>query len=196
MIKNKLTKYILIQNLNENNIKNIKKLTNIKIIYNNEVFNDISLTECKKIKHFCKINKIQFYIINNYKIALRVKADGIFLSAHNKKLNFNEFVYNKFHIIGSAHNQIEYYFKNKQKCQIIILSPIFFNPKYSKNKILGPTKFNLMSLRWSTNLCAMGGITYENMKLVNLTKAKSIAFQRLIEEKWDKPAHIKNGQAY
>jgi hypothetical protein len=42
----------------------------------------------------------------------------------------------------------------------------------------------------------MGGITYENMKLVNLTKAKSIAFQRLIEEKWDKPAHIKNGQAY
>jgi thiamine-phosphate pyrophosphorylase len=182
MIKNKLTKYILIQNLNENNIKNIKKLTNIKIIYNNEVFNDISLTECKKIKHFCKINKIQFYIINNYKIALRVKADGIFLSAHNKKLNFNEFVYNKFHIIGSAHNQIEYYFKNKQKCQIIILSPIFFNPKYSKNKILGPTKFNLMSLQWSTNLCAMGGINYKNIKLVNLTKAKSIAFQRLIEE--------------
>ena len=67
MIKNKLTKYILIQNLNENNIKNIKKLTNIKIIYNNEEFNDISLKECKKIKHFCKINKIQFYIINNYK---------------------------------------------------------------------------------------------------------------------------------
>jgi len=49
MIKNKLTKYILIQNLNENNIKNIKKLTNIKIIYNNEVFNDISLKECKKL---------------------------------------------------------------------------------------------------------------------------------------------------
>ena len=196
MIKNKFTKYILIQNLNENNIKNIKKLTNIKIIYNNEEFNDISLNECKKIKHFCKINKIQFYIINNYKIALRVKADGIFLSARNKKLNFNEFVYNKFHIIGSAHNQIEYYFKNKQKCHIIILSPIFFNPKYSKNKILGPTKFNLMSLRWSTNLCAMGGITNENIKLVNLTKAKSVAFQRLVEEEENKPAHIKNGQVY
>jgi len=196
MIKNKLTKYILIQNLNENNIKNIKKLTNIKIIYNNEEFNDISLKECKKIKHFCKINKIQFYIINNYKIALRVKADGIFLSARNKKLNFNEFVYNKFHIIGSAHNQIEYYFKNKQKCQLIILSPIFFNPKYSRDKILGPTKFNLISLQWSTNLCAMGGITNENIKLVNLTKAKSVAFQRLVEEEEDKPAHIKNGQVY
>jgi len=196
MIKNKLTKYILIQNLNENNIKNIKKLTNIKIIYNNEVFNDISLKECKKIKHFCKINKIQFYIINNYKIALKVKADGIFLSAHNKKLNFNEFVYNKFHIIGSAHNQIEYYFKNKQRCRIIILSPIFFNPKYSKNKILGATKFNLISLQWKGGLCAMGGINNENVKLVNLTKAKSVAFQRLVEEEEDKPAHIKNGQVY
>ena len=182
MIKNKLTKYILIQNLNENNIKNIKKLTNVKIIYNNEEFNDISLKECKKIKHFCNINKIQFYIINNYKIALRMKADGIFLSARNKRLNFNEFIYNKFKIIGSAHDQIEYYFKNKQKCHTIILSPIFFNPKYSKNKILGPTKFNLISLQWSTNLCAMGGITNKNVKLVNLTKANSIAFQRLIEE--------------
>lgn len=190
MIKNKLTKYILIQNLNENNIKNIKKLTNIKIIYNNEEFNDISLKECKKIKHFCKINKIQFYIINNYKIALRMKADGIFLSAQNKRLNFNEFVYSKFQIIGSAHNQIEYYFKNKQKCQVIILSPIFFNPKYSKNKILGPTKFNLVSLRWKGGLCAMGGINNENVKLVNLTKANSVAFQRLVEVE-DKPAHIK-----
>jgi len=111
-----------------------------------------------------------------------VKADGIFLSAPNKKLNFNEFVYNKFHIIGSAHNQIGYYFKNKQKCQIIILSPIFFNPKYSKNKILGPTKFNLISLRWGTNLCAMGGITNQTLKLINLTKAKSAVFKRFVEE--------------
>jgi DNA-binding Xre family transcriptional regulator len=29
----------------------------------------------------------------------------------------------------------------------------------------------------------MGGITNENIKLINLTKARSIAFQRLIEEK-------------
>jgi hypothetical protein len=28
----------------------------------------------------------------------------------------------------------------------------------------------------------MGGINYKNVKLVNLTKAKSIAFQRLVEE--------------
>jgi hypothetical protein len=42
----------------------------------------------------------------------------------------------------------------------------------------------------------MGGITNENIKLVNLTKAKSVAFQRLVEEEWDKPAHIKNGQVY
>lgn len=183
MIKNKLIKYILVQNLNENNIKNIKKLTNIKIIYNNEEFNDITLKECEKIKHFCRINKIQFYIINNYKIAIKMKADGIFLSAHNKRVNFNDFIKNKLKIIGSAHNQMEYYFKKKQKCQTIILSPLFFNQKYSKNRILGTTKFNLISLRWITNLCAMGGINLENIKQVNLTKAKSVAFQRLVEKK-------------
>lgn len=183
MIKNKLIKYILVQNLNENNIKNIKKLTNIKIIYNNEEFNDTTLKECEKIKHFCRKNKIQFYIINNYKIAIKMKADGIFLSARNKRVNFNDFIQNKLKIIGSAHNQMEYYFKKKQRCQTIVLSPLFFNQKYSKNKILGTTKFNLISLGWITNLCAMGGINLENIKQINLTKATSVAFQRLVEKR-------------
>jgi hypothetical protein len=42
----------------------------------------------------------------------------------------------------------------------------------------------------------MGGITNQNLKIINLTKAKSVAFQRLVEEEWDKPARIKNGQVY
>jgi hypothetical protein len=40
----------------------------------------------------------------------------------------------------------------------------------------------------------MGGITNQNLKLINLTKAKSVAFQRLVEEEWDKPAHVKMGR--
>jgi hypothetical protein len=42
----------------------------------------------------------------------------------------------------------------------------------------------------------MGGINYKNIKLVNLTKSNSVAFQRFVDEEWDKPAHIKNGQVY
>jgi hypothetical protein len=69
-----------------------------------------------------------------------------------------------------------------QKCETIALSPLFFNPKYSKNKILGPIKFNLVSKIWNTNLCALGGVTKKNIKKINLTKASSFSFQRLIAE--------------
>jgi thiamine-phosphate pyrophosphorylase len=97
-------------------------------------------------------------------------------------MNISEFFLKKFHIIGSAHNQLEYYFKKKQKCETIALSPVFFNPKYSANRILGIVKFNLISKMLITNLCALGGITEKNIKKINLTKASSVAFQRLIEK--------------
>ena len=182
MINNKLKKYIFIKNLDEKIKKNIKKLNNVQIIFNNEHLDSFSLKECIKIKDFCAKNKIPLYIINNYKIALKIKANGIFISSKNKRINISEFFLKKFHIIGSAHNQLEYYFKKKQKCETIALSPVFFNPKYSANRILGIVKFNLISKMWITNLCALGGITEKNIKKINLTNASSVAYQRLIEK--------------
>ena len=182
MINNKLKKYIFIKNLDEKIKKNIKKLNNVQIIFNNEHFDNFSLKECLKIKDFCVKNKIPLYIINNYKIALKIKANGIFISSKNKRINMSDFFLKKFHIIGSAHNQLEYYFKKKQKCETITLSPLFFNPKYSVNRLLGVVKFNLISKMWRTNLCALGGISEKNIKKINLTNASSVAFQRLIEE--------------
>jgi len=114
-------------------------------------------------------------------MALKIKANGIFISSKNKRINLNDFFLKKFHIIGSAHNQLEYYFKKMQKCKTITLSPLFFNPKYSVNRILGVVKFNLISKNWKTNLCALGGITEKNINKANLAKASSLAFQRLIE---------------
>lgn len=182
MISNKLKKYIFIKNLNEKIKKNIKKLNNIHIIFSNLNFNDITLNECIKIRDYCKKNKIPFYIIDNYKIALKIRANGIFLSSKNRQIKSNNFFLKKFHIMGSAHNQLEYYFKKMQKCETVTLSPLFFNPKYSTNKILGPIKFNLISKDWETNLCALGGITKNNLKKITLIKSSSIAFQRLILE--------------
>ena len=182
MINNKLKKYIFIKSLDEKIKKNIKKLNNVQIIFNNEHFDNFSLKECLKIKDFCVKNKIPLYIINNYKIALKIKANGIFISSKNKRINMSEFFLKKFHIIGSAHNQLEYYFKKKQKCETVTLSPLFFNPKYSVNRILGVVKFNLISKMWETNLCALGGIAEKNIKKINLTNASSMAFKRLIEE--------------
>jgi thiamine-phosphate pyrophosphorylase len=180
MILNKLKKYIFIKNLNEEIKKNIKKLSNVEIIVNNIDFNDTTLRQILEIQNFCQKNKIPFYIVDNYKIALKFKAQGVFISSGNKRMILTSFFYKKFKIIGSAHNQLEYFFKKKQQCETITLSPIFFNPKYSKNKILNPIKFNLISKNWNTNLCALGGILEENIKKINLTKVSSIAFQRLI----------------
>ena len=182
MINNKLKKYIFIKNLDEKIIKNIKKLNNVQIIFNNEDFNNVSLKQCTKIRDFCLKNKIRLYLINNYKMALKIKANGVFISSINRRVSLNDFLLKKFHIIGSAHNQIEYYFKKIQRCETIALSPLFYNPKYSNNKILGPIKFNLISKTWNTNLCALGGITRKNVKKINLTKACSFAFQRSISE--------------
>ena len=182
MINNKLKKYIFIKNLDEKIKKNIKKLYNVQIIFNSEDFNKVSLNQCIEIRAFCAKNKIPLYIINNYKIALKIKAHGVLISSKNKRINLNDFFLRKLHIIGSAHNQLEYYFKKMQNCETITLSPLFFNPKYSKNKILGPIKFNLISKTWNTNLCALGGITEKNIKKINLTKVSSIAFQRSIVE--------------
>jgi len=180
MILNKLKKYIFIKNLNEEIKKNIKKLSNVEIIVNNIDFNDTTLRQILEIQNFCQKNKIPFYIVDNYKIALKFKAQGVFISSGNKRMMPTSFFYKKFKIIGSAHNQLEYFFKKKQQCETITLSPIFSNPKYSKNKILNPIKFNLISKNWNTNLCALGGILHTNIRKINLTKVSSIAFQRLI----------------
>jgi hypothetical protein len=75
---------------------------------------------------------------------------------------------------------MEYYVKKQQNCEIIMLSPIFFNKKYSLNKILGPIKFNLITLNWNGKVCALGGIKLSNLKMINLTKAKAISFMSLI----------------
>ena len=182
MITYKLKKYVFIKNLDEKIKKNIKNLSNVQIIFNNEEFNNVSLKQCIEIRDFCLKKKIRLYLINNYKMALKIKANGVFISSRNRRIVLSYFFLKRFHIIGSAHNQMEYYFKKIQRCETIALSPLFYNPKYSNNKILSPIKFNLISKTWDTNLCALGGITRKNIKKINLTKASSFAFQRLISE--------------
>ena len=76
----------------------------------------------------------------------------------SKKINFK--------IIGSAHNQSEFFLKKKQGCVDIFFSPIFKNQKYNQNKILKINKFNLISKEWKCNLFALGGINSHNIKKV------------------------------
>ena len=193
--------FLIINNLNNEVKEKIKKFININIIlynFDDQADGQLKIDNFNTVEaiNYCKKNQIPFYITDNFKLALQTKANGIFLSAKNKKI-IPKIQKLNFEIIGSAHNQIEYYFKKKQGCTLLMLSPIFFNKKYSENKILGPMKFNLMSSSWNNNLCALGGITSKTLSKIKLTRASSIAFVSLVlEAQIKKPAYFVSRRAF
>ena len=64
-----------------------------------------------------------------------------------------------------------------------MLSPIFFNNKYSQNQILNPIKFNLISLNWKIDLCALGGLAEENIGKIKMTKAQAVGIKSLVKKR-------------
>jgi thiamine monophosphate synthase len=171
--------YFFTTYINEQMIKNVVKFKNIAIIYNNKHIDNEN--NFLKIKNFCKSNHIKFFIIDNLRLAIKYNLDGLVISHNNKRtyLNVNNCKKN-FKIIGKVHTQNEYYFKIKQNCTAVFLSPIFQNLKYNTSKILTINKFNQISKNWKTNVCALGGINFENIKKIKMTKAKSLGFTSLI----------------
>ena len=152
------------------------------MILNFKITDQSSLILAKNIIKFCKFNQLPFYIIDDIKTAKRLNANGIFISSNNRKVGLSLCVNVKFKLIGSVHNQLEYFFKLRQNCKTLMLSPIFYNNKYSLNKILNPIKFNLISLNWKTDICALGGIFNNNIKKIKITKAKSIGIKSWINK--------------
>lgn len=179
-MNNNIKFYFFTEKLNDCTTQNILKFKKICIIYKPTDINNINHIEVLNIKKFCKRNKILFFVSDNLKLTLKYKADGIFLSSWNKKiLNLHNYK-RGFYVIGAAHNISEYFFKIRQNCQTIILSPIFYNQKYTRNKILGVIKFNLITLNWKTKICALGGISLKNLNKIRATRASSIGFVSLL----------------
>ena len=188
---NKIQFYFFTNILNETIVKNIIKFRNICVIYRPEEDGSKNPIQIIKIKNFCKKNKILFYIADNYILANKYNADGIFLSSSNKSFVKPIQKKSNFNIIGSAHNLFEYSIKVRQNCEEIMLSPIFFNNKYSSNKTLGVIKFNLISNHWKVKLSALGGINLDNLKRIRMCKIKSIAFISLMyDPKIKKPIYL------
>lgn len=172
----RLKYYIFLDELNEKIIKNIQNLKKRKI--------DLKLIVSEKILFsildFVKYSKIPFFIIDNVKLATKHKANGIFLTSKNRSLINITKGSQRIEVIGSAHNQYEYFIKERQGCSTIFLSPIFYNKKYSLNKILHIHKFNLMALNWKKSIGALGGINLKNLKLIKLIRSQSIGIKSLI----------------
>ena len=197
-INNDIKFYFFTDTLDEIITKNIKNFNKLCIIYKSNSINDINHTNINTIKSFCRKNKIPFFISDNFKLAKKYRTDGIFLSSSYKKIGNIILKKKNFKIIGSAHNQSEYSLKKKQLCEMIMLSPLFYNKKYSQNMILNVCRFNLISMNWKKKICALGGISLNNLKKLNMTKSSAAAFISLMKQNGQKksPLTISSKRAF
>jgi thiamine-phosphate pyrophosphorylase len=174
--------YVFLDTINSVIENNLNKIKNINIIVNLNYNNKESLEKELYIINFAKKNKIPFILKNNYQKCLQNKSDGILIDSSNKKIIKPILLKKKFMIIGIAHNQLEYLQKKAQGCTLVMLSPLFYNEKYSINKILNVMKFNNKKINWDIDVCALGGITPKNIKKIKLLNITKIGFKRFILE--------------
>jgi thiamine-phosphate pyrophosphorylase len=178
MIFNNIKKFFFISNLTENISNNILKFKNIHLIYRPNC--DFDFTELKKIKQFCRKNRIELYLTNNYKLAIKYKLNGTFLTSSNRDLITNSYNKRKFKLIGVAHNIREYLNKKKQFCDLIFLSPLFYNDKHSINNIIGTCRFRTICMLLNYKFGALGGITKDKLNALKILNASHIGFVSLI----------------
>ena len=182
--------YVFLEEINNLIKGNVVKFNNINIIIDINKKDKKGLENQLSIIKFAKKNKIPFLFKNNFQKCIKYNASGIFIDANYKKLTKPMLLKKNFHIIGSAHDQLEYSQKLRQKCHLVMLSPLFFNEKYSKNKILNISKFNQKTINWNIKLCALGGINSKTLKKIKLTKCMAIGFKKFIfDAKIKKPAY-------
>lgn len=175
---NQYHNYIFLSEINNQIQAAIKKIKKVSIIYYVDDLRLFNENNCKLIRNFCKNINAPFYMVNSIKNVIKYKATGIYIKANSRRILLKKF--NKLKIIGSAHNYLDYFFKKKQNCNMIMLSPLFYNNKYSINKILGTVKFRLISRDWKIDVCALGGINKANINKVKLGKTSNIAFRSMI----------------
>jgi thiamine monophosphate synthase len=182
--------YVFLEEINNLIKENLVKFNNLNIIIDIDEKDKKGLENQFSIIKFAKKNKIPFLFKNDFQKCIKYNASGIFIDANYKKLTKPILLKKSFYIIGSIHDQLEYAQKIRQKCQILMLSPLFFNEKYSKNKILNISRFNHKALNWNIKLCALGGINSKTLKKIKLTKCVAIGFKKFIfDSKIKKPAY-------
>ena len=183
IIKNKY--FLLIENIKDIDLKNIKIRDKFSIIYRNNKKND-KLSELLNFKQKCKLKGVKFYIANNVRLALSANCDGVYISSFNKDLKYLNYKKKNFKIIGSAHNFKEISLKIKQGCSSILLSKLFMVNYASKAPYLGVIKFNTFA-RMSNRIIPLGGIKADNLNQLKNVFSEGLA---LLSEVKKKPAKI------
>ena len=154
--------------------------TNLGVIYRN--YNDPKReTELIKIAKACKKKRYQLFVSNNIKLALKVRADGIYIPSFNKTKKYCNLEKRNFKIVGSAHNQKEIHNKISQNCRGIFLSPLFYVKK--SKTFLGLHKFNYLSYANKKIFFALGGISENNIQKLKLLFVKGFGGITIFKKK-------------
>ena len=172
-----MNKYYFIKKFDKSHIdKQDKKTIIIFRNYDQDIDEKIILS----IKNYCKKKGNKFLISNNIKLAIKLNLDGAYIPSFNKnKKHLSYSMRKKFIVLGSAHNIYEMRTKELQGVNAIFLSSIF---KKNKN-YLGINKFKSLSLLSNKPFIALGGISHDNLKKLNLISCHGFAGISFFEQK-------------
>ena len=164
-----LNRYYFINKFNQSHVDKQDKKTIIIYRNHNQALDKRLII---KIKNYCKKRGNKFLLLNNVKLAINLDLDGVYISSFNKDKKHLSFSLKKnFIILGSAHNIYEMRSKELQNIELIFLSSIF---KKNKN-FLGIYKFKLLSNLTKRPIIALGGISNNNFKKLNLINCLGFA---------------------
>ena len=172
-----LNKYYFINKFDQSHIdKQDKETTIIYRNYNQETDKKLIL----RLKNYCKKKGNKFLLSNNIRLAVNLDLDGAYIPSFNKDKKHLSYSFKKnFIILGSAHNVYEMRTKELQNVKAIFLSSVF---KKNKN-YLGVYKFKLLSLLSKKSFIALGGISSNNLKRLNLINCLGFAGISFFEQK-------------
>ena len=170
--------YLYIKKSDELDLSLIKKKNKFIVIYRNNN-NKENIEKLKKFRNNCKIRGIKLYIANNLELFNKCKADGLYISAYNKKY----YQMNKINLIGSAHSFEDIKYKIKQGCKTIILSRLFRTDYRTKKTYYGLIKFNLFIKKFKLPIVALGGIRLENLNKLKCLNSCGLAILSEIKKK-------------
>ena len=158
-----IRKYYFINKFDTNNIDKQDKQT--IIIFRNYSTKSINEQLIFEIKKYCKKRSLKFYLSNNFKLAIKLDLDGVYIPAFNKSFAHLAYSLKKnFKVIGSAHNIKEMRNKEIQNVEKIFLSSLF---KKNKN-FLGMYKLKLLAKNTKKNIVVLGGISQNNIRKLAL----------------------------
>ena len=164
-----LNKYYFINKFDQSHIdKQCKETTIIFRNYNQKIDKNLIL----QLKNYCKKKGNKFLLSNDMRLAINLDLDGVYIPSFNSNIRHLSYSFKKnFIILGSAHNIYEMRVKELQNVNAIFLSSIF---KKNKN-YLGIYRFKLFSLLSKKKIIALGGISINNLKKLNLTNCLGFA---------------------